>query len=191
MKLYRVFPWDSAAKLHEPNGAFFLNREKQGSTRHGIPHLDGVLYCCRTALSAVAERIKSFRGRVLGNEDLVLNGKPAGLAVLEIDDNLTLTDLTKVGTLAQLKIDPWEVATHDYAITQRLSSKLFERGAPGFLWWSSLEAKWVNVTLFESRTVSFLRLLEPVTALHTQHPDVVEASRQLGVLLPRPKRGRS
>jgi hypothetical protein len=165
----------------------YVNRTLQGGTRHGLPDLDGVLYTSTVPVSAVAEVIRDFRGRTLENEDLKLYGNRLSLVTFELDAQVTLIDLCDQNLLSQIAIDPMQIATKDRTLSQRVARQLYAQGAPGFLWWSSLEAKWTNASLFESRILTFLSVLDPIIPLAVDQPVLIEAARALGVLLKKRK----
>lgn len=170
-------------------GPLYVNRTLQGGTRHGLPDLDGVLYTSTVPISAIAEVIRDFRGKTIENEDLTLYGKRLSLATFELSQQVTLVDLCDKDQLAQIQVDPVQIATKDRTMSQRLARQLYAQGVPGFLWWSSLEAQWTNASLFESRTLAFLTIMDPVIPLAVDHPDFIEAARALGVLLKKRKSG--
>jgi len=60
---------------------------------------------------------------------------------------------------------------------------IFAEGAPGFGWWSTLEASWANVTLFAERAISGLRLEGELEPLSVDHPAVWVAADWLGIRL--------
>ncbi len=60
---------------------------------------------------------------------------------------------------------------------------LFSEGADGFLWWSSLESSWTNVTLFGERALPLLEIAVPPDPIDVHHPAVQEAASTLGVVL--------
>ena len=65
-----------------------------------------------------------------------------------------------------------------------LVNALYEEGGAGFLWWSTLEASWINATLYAERTVTELQLAGDPEPLSIEHPAVAAAADRLGVLLP-------
>ena len=182
MKLYRVFPWDGHSLAGEKGGPLYCPRYHQASTRYAIADRGGVLYCSTAVLSAIAERLQGFRGCSLSPKDLErLPHERLSLAEFDWDPAIALVDLNNPVILVQYKIDPVEVATSDRPITQRMSARLFDSGAAGFLWWSSLKASWINTTLFESRAVPHLQMTGSISPLTFKMPEVIEAARMLGI----------
>lgn len=182
--LYRVFPLLPGAEPRRPGGALHVARVRQGSGRHDNPDLYGALYCARSPLSAVAERIQAFRGQVLAERDLE---RPGGgrLALAALDDGgiAAVADLDDPAQLVRLGVRPSQVATRARARTQALARRIHAEGAPGLAWWSVLEASWINVTLFAERCGEALAVSGEPEQLSTSHPLVVEAAALLGVRL--------
>jgi hypothetical protein len=161
----------------------FINRHLQAGTRHGLPDLDGVLYCSKHAASAIAERLQEFRGQVIENKDLTVGALRLALACIEIPEEFSLVDLCQTSVLSEWGIDPLQVATKDRVISQRLARRLHEKNVSGFLWWSSLEPAWTNVSLFQSRVESKIILRKPIRYLETAMPELIQAANKIGVLL--------
>ena len=76
---------------------------------------------------------------------------------------------------------PSQVATNDRSVTQAGAAELFSRHpeASGLRWWSTIEALWPNVTLFD-RAGDFLAV-EDVHPLELGDGIVVEAAEYLGL----------
>jgi hypothetical protein len=181
--LYRVFPWDPEAAAQKEGGPLYVPRKHQGSQRHDIPNLDGVIYCSSVSLSAVVEGLSQFSGTFLENEDLVTpTGAVQALVEYELDDTVTLLNLDDPHILIQYNARPSEVITRVYSGTRKLSEKLWQEGAPGFMWPSSHEASWPNVTLFESRILGKLRVVKNgIRALNTSQQEVIDACSHLRI----------
>jgi hypothetical protein len=150
--LHRVFPRDPRAGPSEPGGALFWPRGLQGHGRHDSRELYTCIYASEVEVSPVAEALAPFRGAdELIPEMLERGGRPLALATLELRDDVPLIDLDDPRTLAAEGLRPSEVATRRRARTQPQAARLFEahERAAGLRWWSSLEALWINVTLFD------------------------------------------
>jgi hypothetical protein len=145
------------------------------------------LYASKHAVSAIAERLQEFRGQTIVNNDLYQGELPLSLVSFELTENVPLLDLVQASELSTWGIDPLQVATKDRAISQRLARMLYEKGIPGFLWWSSLEPSWTNASLFESRAASNILVERPIKPLTTTMPELIEAAKKIGVQL---KQGR-
>lgn len=184
--LYRVFPYDPAARSGEPGGALYVAREAQGTGRHDNPERYGALYVSRSPESAVAERIQGFRGQQIGDRDLRRSdGTRFSIAALD-DSNLPeIVDLDDPSELATRVLRPSEVATRRRSRTQPIALGIFEEGLSGFGWWSTLEASWANVTLFAERARPALAVAADPEPLTTTHPVVRAAAERLGVRLGR------
>ena len=182
--LYRVF----AHAPGPPADPFAVPRHFQGGGRHDHPDHYTALYLAREPISAIAERTQGFRGQRLVEGVFT---RPDGRvdALAEIDDTgwPELIDLDDPQVLAARGIRPSRVATGDRAATQQLALDLFLGGATGLSWWSTLEASWTNVTVFEERLAAVLRRVISVEPLSTVHPVVREAADRLLIDVARPR----
>lgn len=182
--LYRVF-------AHPPEGRpdpFAVARQFQGGGRHDNPDHYTALYLAREPISAVAERIQGFRGQRLTEGIFTRpDGRVEALAGIDDTDWPELVDLDDPEVLATRRIRPSRVATGDRPITQGLALELFLAGATGLAWWSTLEAAWTNVTVFEERLAPALRRVVVVEPLTLLHPAVREAADHLLIDVPRPR----
>ncbi len=180
---YRVFLYQSTQKNpREKGGALFLPREYQGGGRHDISE-DGILYASVEPVAAVCENLKRFRNLEIDDRDLA---RPDGLRMALVKlglDTRRLIDLRAAQTLVKLKLAPAEIATSERRTTQKISRTIYEYGADGFFWWSTLEAKWSNVSLFYSRVSKRLKVLEPPVVLDVENRVVVDAARHLNIRL--------
>ncbi|MGI8412048.1 MAG: RES domain-containing protein [Solirubrobacteraceae bacterium] len=152
MRLWRVLPWDSSATAAEPGGALWVPRAFQGTGRHDSPDRYGCLYLAQAPVPAVVETLAPFRGTGdLQPELLVRSGRQLALAELELDARAVLVDLDDPAVLAAEKLRPSIVATGSRRVTQAYAVRQFERhpDAAGLRWWSTLEASWIHVTLFD------------------------------------------
>jgi hypothetical protein len=150
--LWRVLPWDPAARPAAPGGALWFPRPFQGTGRHDSPARYGCLYVCESPVSAIAEALAPFRGTGDLRPDLLQRmGGPLALAELELTAGSALVDLDDPTVLAAHELRPSEVATSRRAATQAYAARLFEAhaDAAGLRWWSTLESSWINVTLFD------------------------------------------
>jgi hypothetical protein len=180
--LWRVLPWDPSAQPAAPGGALWFPRPFQGTSRHDNPDRYGCLYVCELAEAAIAESLAPFRGTGdLRPELLVRMGQPLALARLELADDATLVDLDDPEVLVAEALRPSAVATARRVQTQAYAERLFDahRDAAGLRWWSTLEASWINVTLFD-RAGRSLRARE-VTSLDVTDDAVRAAARFLGL----------
>ncbi len=182
MRLWRALPWDPSARSGEQGHALWIPRELQGSGRHDAPDHYGCLYLSEEAVSAVAEALGPFRGTgALTEELLERSGRPLALAELELDDRAILVDLDEPEVLVAQWLRPSVVATSRRAVTQAYALQLFERhrDAAGLRWWSTLEASWIHVTLFDRALGS----LEPLglRQLTLSDETVVVAATHLGL----------
>jgi RES domain len=180
--VWRVLPVDPAAAGDAAGGPLWFPREYQGAARHDNPGAYGCLYVAATAVSAVAEALSPFRGRgSLTAAMLERAGRPLSLVAIELREPDGLLDLDEPTTLAAEGLRPSGVATRVRATTQRDALRLYEshRGATGLRWWSTIEASWINVTIFDrARRRLRMRSLE---LLGLDHEVVRSAAGELGL----------
>jgi hypothetical protein len=141
------------------------------------------MYVSETPVSGVAEALAPFRSTgELAPELLVRGDRPLALAALSLDAEEPLLDLDDGAVLAGEGLLPSMVATRDRALTQGWARELHERHslALGLRWWSTLEAAWINVTLFD-RAAPALSVAE-LRTLETGDELVGEAAALLGLL---------
>jgi hypothetical protein len=157
-------------------------REYQGSGRHDAPDRYGCLYLAEVAVSAVAEMLAPFRGTGDLHPDLLVrSGRQLALAELELADDAALIDLDEPTVLVKESLCPSMVATNQRSVTQNYAVALFERHskAAGLRWWSTLEASWLQVTLFD-RATGELRV-HGVRTLSVDDATVIAAATYLGL----------
>lgn len=176
MILFRCFAWDAGAKPDQRDGPLWYPREFQGEGRHDNPSLYGCLYLADRAVSCIVEQLARFRGQRLSAHLLRRRGLPLALAELELTGDAALVDLDNPAVLRREKLRPSVVATRHRDITQPQARALHARhpGAAGLRWWSTYEALWMHVTVFD-RAAGQLRLKQ-VRALTIDDPTVVEAA---------------
>jgi len=174
--LYRCFAWNERAREGEQDAPLWFPRIFQGEGRHDNPDLYACLYVADRAVSAVVEQIARFRSQRLSPSLLRRRSLPLGLAEIELSAGAELLDLDDPAVLSREKLRPSVVATRRRAVTQPQARNLYERRrrAVGLLWWSTYEALWTNVTLFD-RASSLLRL-QSVRVLRIGDPAVAEAA---------------
>ena len=122
-----------------------------------------------------------FRGiRALEERHLRRFGRPLALASFALDE-AALVDLDDPKVLQRRRLRPSEVATGHGGVTQRQAAALYAspEAPAGLRWWSSLEASWLNVTLFD-RVLDQLRLGQ-VRELRLVDPEVRDATDFLGL----------
>jgi hypothetical protein len=153
----------------------------QGDGRHDNPTLYGCLYASVEPVSAVAEQLDRLAGTSLEAADLVRRGFPLALTAIELSDEARLVDLDDPAVLAGEGLRPSRVATHERSLTQAGAADLFTSHAEavGIRWWSTLEALWANVTLFDRAEESLA--VEDVHPLGLGDDVVVEAADFLGL----------
>ncbi len=137
----------------------WVAREHQGEGRHDAPDRYGALYLSESPVSAVAEQLARFRGRQFRPEMLIRRGHPLALVRYEVADGLDLIDLDDPAVLVRETLRPSQIATRHRRVTRTTAATLFMEhpAAAGLRWWSTLEASWINVTLFAERAVDEVR----------------------------------
>ena len=183
MILYRVLPLDRRAAADDPGGALWWPRVLQGSGRHDNPDLYACMYVSEAPVSAVAEVLAPFRSTGELVPDMLVRGtRPLALAALALEgDEEALVNLDDGSVLADAGLRPSQVATRNRPRTQGWSRDLYEQHpeAHGLRWWSTLEASWINVTLFD-RAGPALSVAE-LSTLDTGDDVVAEAATLLGL----------
>jgi RES domain len=179
--LHRCFAWDPRAEAAAPGGALWFPRSLQGEGRHDAPERYGCLYASEEPVSAVVEELARFAGTALAAADLRRGGLPLALAELRLADSAVILDLDSPQVLAVAGLRPSLVATGERELTQAVAEGLHERleDSAGLRWWSALESRWRNVTLFD-RARNLLSV-GAVRALELEDEVVGEAAGYLGL----------
>lgn len=184
MRLWRALPLDQRARPDRPGGALWFPRDQQGAGRHDNPELYGCLYVAEDPVSAVAEQLAPFRGSgALAPSMLLRFGLPLALVSIELADAMPAVDLDDPRVLGEEGLRPSRVATRLRSATQLQAAEIHaaHQDAVGIRWWSTLEASWINWTLFD-RAAPALELIE-ASRLDVQSPTVLEAADLLGLAL--------
>jgi hypothetical protein len=185
VKLYRCFAWNDRARPDQADGPLWFPRSLQGEGRHDNPDLFGCLYVSEREVSSVVEQLARFRSQRLAPSLLRRRGLPLAIASLELTSPDKLIDLDDPAVLLRGALRPSVVATRQRAVTQPQARTMYERhrDATGLRWWSTSEAMWMNVTLFD-RAASRLRV-ESVRELSISDRTVTEATEFLGLIAAR------
>jgi hypothetical protein len=181
--LNRCLAWNERASPDAPDGALWFPRLYQGEGRHDNPAVYGCLYLSEQPLSCVVEQLARFRGQRLTAALLRRRGLPLALAELELPDGAQLVDLDEPSVLRRERLRPSRVATRERVVTQPQALALHQKhaDAAGLRWWSTFEAQWLNVTLFD-RAAPGLRLVS-VRALEVADDEISVAADVLGLRL--------
>jgi hypothetical protein len=182
MRLWRVFPHNPGAASAAPGHALFVPRALQGGGRHDNPDLYGVIYLSEQPLAGIAEHLAHLRGQRLGDADLDRGGLRLALVELEIPIESRCHDLDEPKTLVKVALRPSQVATRDRSVTQKWAAHIYRarRSLWAIRWWSTLEASWHHVTLFD-RGHDRIVQKGPPERLHIRHPIVRQAAEQMGI----------
>jgi hypothetical protein len=178
--LHRCFAWNEGAGDAGVDGPLWCPRIYQVEGRHDQPDRYGCLYLSTTPLSTVVEQLARFRGQRLTPSLLRRRGLPLALADLELEDDTGLVDLDDPAVLRREGLRPSRVATRDRRFSQPQALRLYERHpeAAGLRWWSTYEATWLNLTLFD-RAVPRLRVAA-IRVLTLEDPAVMHAAEFFG-----------
>ena len=182
--LFRVYHAIDGAAETARGGALFVPRDRQGAGRHDSPGRYGAFYAARSAVGAVAETIQAFRGRDLSDDDLELaDGSVLTLATFDDTALGAVIDLDEPAVLVEQGWRPSGVASRDRMVTQAMAVRVFDAGALGLSWWSTLDSAWTNVTLFAERTLDTGSVIVDGApeALSLRHPAVVAAADHLAI----------
>lgn len=181
MILHRAFAWNATARHDAPDGPLWFPRMFQGEGRHDNPDTYGCLYLADRPVSCVVEQLAAFRGQRLSASLLRRRGLPLALASIELADAARLLDLDDPALLRRERLRPSRVATKQRSVTQPQALTLYRRhpDAAGLRWWSTWEALWANVTVFD-RAARALRLVD-VRELVLDDPTLVEAADLFGL----------
>jgi hypothetical protein len=179
--LYRCFAWNERAAPSETDGPLWFPRPFQGEGRHDNPDVYGCLYLAERPLSSIVEQLARFRSQRLLPAMLRRRGLPLALAELALADRATLLDLDDPVVLRRERLRPSRVATRDRTVTQPQARALYRRhqAAAGLRWWSTFDAQWMNVTVFD-RAAPLLHVAG-VRSLTVQDAAVAEAVHLLGL----------
>jgi hypothetical protein len=134
------------------------------------------------AASAVAEALAAFRGTGHLTASMLTHlGRPLALAEIELADQAVVVDLDDPGVLVTEALRPSRVATRARGITQRIAAELHRAHpeAAALRWWSTLEASWINLTLFDRATPALT--LAEVAELRIDDIVVRDAAALLGL----------
>lgn len=183
MRVWRVLPWNPSVPAAAAGGALWVPRALQGTGRHDSPDHYGCVYLSEGAMPAVAETLAPFRATGdLGPELLIRSGRRLALAELNLDEHASLLDLDDPAALSDEALRPSMVATHRREVTQHDALRLFRShpDAAGLRWWSTIEASWIHVTLFD-RGLDAL-VVHDVRTLSVDDDAVAEAAAFLGLV---------
>jgi hypothetical protein len=170
LRLYRVFPYDSGARPHEPGGALF--RARGGYGRIDNPERYRTLYASSHPEGAVAEALGRFPEWTA--DVLWGTAGPRALAAYDLEDRESgaprYYDLDDAANLLSQGLRPSRVVTRDRQTTQAWALRIFEQGSDdGVAWWSYYVPEWRSVGLWE---IERLRPAAPPEPLSLTHPSL-------------------
>ena len=183
MIVWRVLPVDPAAADDAAGGPLWFPREYQGAARHDNPPPTAACTWPQAPVSAVAEALAPFRGRgALTAAMLERAGRPLSLVALDLREPARPARPRRAADAGRR--GPAAVGRRHARARERPSATrcaLFEthRRATGLRWWSTIEASWINVTIFD-RARRRLRM-RSVELLGADHEAVRGAAAELGL----------
>lgn len=181
-ELFRVFPWDTAARPGEPFSPTHVPRTT-GRGRFDLSFgRSPVLYAAETADHAVGELIQRWRGGWIGPGHLRHHGHPLALVAIEVSEGATgdLVDLCDPEELARIGWPPDLISSRHREVTQPIAEWVWDAGHTGLRWWSSFWGDWHTVVLFMARLEDSVTFGEP-ELLSLQSRPLLEAADLLGV----------
>lgn len=177
MMFYRIFHYDKKKQ----NSPVDVDINKQGNQRHDIINKDAVLYLSKEKVSCFAEKYQYQRNRVVSNKFIELNyNKIVVMSKIQLSEKCKLLDLRDSAQLNKFKISPTIVTTQKRNLSQKLSLDIFKMNYDGFLWWSSIESLWTNMTLFKSRVLGHIKV-KSICPISLKDDYAKEASKLLNI----------
>lgn len=180
MILHRVYPGAPVVHPDDEGGPLHAPWRKQRGGRHDDPDRFAAFYASEAEGAAIGEALQIFRGQLLEPDDLIrASGRRLMLATIEATD-LELVDLDDPRRLTRLRERPSRIATGDREVTQAFARRMYTAGSAGLRWWSTLEASWINVTLFMDRCRSALQVVD-LRTVTLDDTEVAAACDTLGI----------
>jgi hypothetical protein len=177
--LYRAYPGTLEADPFDEGGPLYSAWRRQRGGRHDNPDAYPAFYASKSEIGCIAEAIQQFRGTALQSRHLHLS-RGRVLMIATIATDLTLLDSDDPRQLSRHKQRPSTIATGERIVTQTFARAMHAKGHQGLRWWSSLEASWINVTLFMDRCRDSLRV-SGVRVLTLEDAALGQACEVLGI----------
>lgn len=189
MRLYRVVPWDDAARSGQPGHPLFVDVSRQGGGRADNPRHYQALCVSETPQGAVGE---AFGDLAAWSEAMfeVPWSQPArrALVTCEAEPPPEVLDLDDARVLVDLGARPTDVVGRDRERTRELALSVWlQRRWAGLRWWSWWRPAWRNQVLWAEPHDDDPWPLEVagVEPLELGHPAVQLAAEFLRRPLPR------
>lgn len=187
MLVYRVLPYDPAARLGESGHPDFVYQPAQGVSRLDNPASYTTWYFGHTPEVAVGE---SFGDLASWSDDMFETPwLPSGrrvLGVFDISDETPLLDLDDAANLVERALRPTQVVTRVRAVSQAWALSIFReerhgaRRWAGVRWWSYRRPHWTVFGLWNIEDGAVQHRLVEAQTLSRTHPAVVSAQASLG-----------
>ncbi len=176
MLLYRVFPYLSTAKSHEPGHPLYTY-PVQGKGRWDNLSLYLVRYLATSPEAAVGEafgQLAKWSSKMFVYPSLPGSEKRLGTYRLDETAN-PLLDLDDADELSRRHIRPTHVVIRNRPRTQQIAADIFnERRWAGIQWWSYQRPQWTVVALWATGTLTVASVDEL-----RGHPALDDAARVL------------
>jgi hypothetical protein len=180
-KLWRVFPWEPAAREGEPFSPGYIN-PIQRMGRYDLGGRPLILNLAESRAHAIAEQIQGRHGRWLRKADLRESGRPLAVVQVRIRaQESAIPDLSLPGALHRLGCRADHLMSRDPRCSQRLSRRLHRRGLAGFRVWSALSGDWHTTVLFMDRTANLSIGFGRPRRLTLRSPGLAHAARVLDI----------
>lgn len=182
-RLWRVFPWNPAARAGAPYSPGFLPPQS-GQGRFDLPLQSNASswYFAETPEHAVGEKIQDLRGQVLVDEFLFERGHRLALCPIELEDDVAFADFCIPSHLQERDVPPDRLACRDRDVTRAIARQLRkDPGVVGFRWWSALFGEWHTRVLFSDRLPGDALSFGEPEPLLLDSPAVVAACGWLGI----------
>lgn len=191
MDLWRAFPWDRAAREGERFSPSYVN-PLQTDGRFDLGCKPCVLYTAGSAEQALAEKLQRYRGRSIGPLHLQEWGHPIAVAPLSMAGGALqgAADLCEARVLVRLDLKPNHLMSWDRKVTQAISRRIHDSGAPAFHCWSSLRGDWVSTILFLDRLPAPRMAFGPPELVSMESPLLHRVAEALNLELPASQRRR-
>jgi len=174
--LFRVFPYVAGADDHAPGGAFYV--PSLGGGRIDNPGVYPVLYLGDSAAGAIAEAF----GRFAEWTTSILESAPGeprsvrAVARYRLPDEAPVCNLDDPERLLSLRLRPSDVVTRDYARSRAWARLIYDQKIwMGIRWWSYYNPACYSFGLWDTSCL----VLETVTPLRLDNPDLLEAGRTI------------
>ena len=170
MTLYRVFPYEAAARPSQPGSALYAPFGAAG--RIANPDLYHELYLSSSPAGALSEAFGRFDA---WTQAMFAQGdRPCALAAFELQDRAEICDLDDAGRLLAYDLRPSAVFARERGVTQAWAARIHAtKKWIGIACWSRYDSRWRSLGLWNRK---LLRLKADPQLLSLEHAAVQEAA---------------